>query len=102
LFWYILKVQFEWDVQKAEENERKHGVSFELARTAFGDPFVIVEIDDEHSDDELRERLLGMTSKGVLLVIFVTREHRSGQTFRIISARKATRSERVKYEKAAI
>jgi uncharacterized DUF497 family protein len=93
-------VLFEWDAQKAEENERKHGMSFDLARTAFGDPFVIVEIDDEHSDDELRERLLGMTSKG--LVIFVTRERRSGQTFRIISARKANGSERVKYEKAAI
>ena len=95
-------MQFEWDAQKAEENERKHGVSFELARTAFVDPFLVVEIDEEHSDDELRERLLGMTSKGVLLVVFVTRERRSGQTFRIISARKATRRERVQYEKAAI
>ena len=95
-------MQFEWDAQKAEENERKHGVSFELARTAFGDPFVLVEVDDEHSDEELRERLLGMTSKGVLLVVFVTRERRSEQTIRIISARRATRRERAKYEKAAI
>lgn len=102
MFWYILKVQFEWDAQKAEDNERKHGVSFELARTAFGDPFVLVEVDDEHSDEELRERLLGMTSKGVLLVVFVTRQRRSGQTIRIISARRATRRERAKYEKAAI
>jgi uncharacterized DUF497 family protein len=87
----------EWDEHKAAGNLAKHHVSFELAATAFDDPFAMIFTDSEHSDDEHREKLLGLSDKGVLVVVFVSRFRRERIVRRIISARKANRREQVLY-----
>ena len=89
--------QFEWDYAKARENLRKHGVSFEQAGTAFADPLAVMMIDDEHSDEEQRFILVGQSYQGQTLVVVYT--ERNG-TFRLISARPATRRERWMYEES--
>jgi uncharacterized protein len=87
--------KFEWDVAKATSNLLKHGISFEEASTVFANPLALIFDDQEHSDEEKREIIIGHTSTAVLLVIsFTARE--SG--IRIISARKATKIERNDYE----
>lgn len=91
--------RFEWDNRKAAANLRKHGVRFEDAITAFDDPNALIEVDGEHSDDELRERLIGRARPGVLVVIFTEREIDDDVTrLRIIGARRATKQERKAYE----
>jgi uncharacterized DUF497 family protein len=62
-------VNFEWDPRKAASNLRKHRVSFEEAATAFGDPLSITIGDPDHSEDEQRFLLLGMSHAGRLLVV---------------------------------
>ena len=59
-------ITFEWDAEKAAGNEEKHGLSFEEASTAFGDPLSITIDDPDHSEDEARFLLLGMTHTGRL------------------------------------
>jgi uncharacterized DUF497 family protein len=87
--------QFEWDADKAATNLRKHGVSFDEAVTAFGDPLSLLLLDPDHSLGEERYLVLGMSSTNRLLVVaFVERPPRT----RIISARLATRRERQNYE----
>ena len=86
---------FEWDGLKATQNESKHGVSFEEARTIFGDIHAITADDPDHSHREVRLLQLGMSSANRLLVVAFT--ERDGRV-RIISARKATRNERQEYE----
>ena len=86
---------FEWDESKAAKNFRKHGVSFEEAATAFGDPFSITIYDPLHSENEDRFILLGMSGKNRLLVVVHTDRH---EKIRIISARKAIQKERRQYE----
>ena len=87
--------EFEWDPRKAAENVRKHGVSFEEASTVFSDPLAMLRADPDHSIEEQRFVLLGMSSGGTLLVVsFGERPPRS----RLISARPATRHERKDYE----
>ena len=87
--------QFEWDPNKAAANLRKHGVSFDEAVTAFGDPLSILLPDPDHSLGEERYVVLGTSNVGRLLVVtFVERPPRT----RIISARLATRRERHDYE----
>lgn len=81
---------FEWDPEKAENNERKHGVSFDEAVTVFGDPPAVTFSDTDHSENEDRSRTYGISGKGRLLV--VVHAERPGNV-RIISARKATRDE---------
>jgi len=86
----------EWDAAKSRENRRKHGVSFEEARTVFYDESAIEFYDDEHSEWEDRFLLLGMNSRPrVLMVCHCPRE--SGDVIRIVSARKATATERKLY-----
>jgi uncharacterized DUF497 family protein len=87
---------FEWDAPKAESNARKHGVTFEMALTAFDDPFALITLDEKHSSREKRKRLLGESDSGVLMVVFTVRN--PGSRYRIISARKANRRERKGYE----
>jgi hypothetical protein len=88
-------IRFEWNPSKAESNRRKHGVSFEEARTAFADEQAIV-IDDPDSAEEDRFILLGLSATPrLLVVIHCLRE--AGSVIRLISARKATRSERAQY-----
>lgn len=92
-------LNFEWDRRKEAANRKKHGVSFEEARTAFFDENArfMVMADPDHSDEEDRFVLLGLSSQLRLLVVcHCYREE--PETIRIISARKADCSERRKYE----
>ncbi|HIJ81601.1 MAG TPA: BrnT family toxin [Desulfuromonadales bacterium] len=87
---------FEWDEQKAAGNLKKHGVSFQEAKTVFGDPLSITVADPEHSDSEDRFIDIGLTENGRLLVVAYTER---GTKIRIISARLALPVERTIYEK---
>jgi uncharacterized DUF497 family protein len=91
-------LQFEWDPDKAESNLKRHGVSFEEAATAFGDPLSLTVADPDHSDDEERAVLLGLTFRGRLVVVSHTDR---GESVRLISARLATPRERRSYEQEA-
>jgi hypothetical protein len=85
-------MQFEWDPSKSSANLKKHQVSFEEAKTVFFDDFAVQFFDQEHSMDEDRFIMLGMSSGAKLLVVCHC-ERGDGEIIRIISARKATRSE---------
>jgi uncharacterized protein len=61
--------RFAWDPEKAAGNRRKHGVTFELAATAFRDPLALSRYDDEHSEAEERWLTLGLDENGALLVV---------------------------------
>lgn len=89
-------ISFEWDQAKASANLRKHGVSFEEAQTVFYDDFAVQFFDDEHSGEEERFLLLGM-STGTRLLLVCHCERDSGHVIRIISARKATKRESAFY-----
>ena len=86
---------FEWDDQKAASNLSKHGVSFDEAVSVFGDGRALTFSDTDHSELEDRSRTYGFSNKTRLLVVVHT-ERRNG--IRIISTRKATRSEKGIYE----
>jgi uncharacterized DUF497 family protein len=88
-------MNFEWESEKAAENLKRHGVSFEEAATAFGDPLSITIDDPDHSEAEDRFILLGMTFRGRLVVVVHTDR---GENVRLISARIPTRRERQSYE----
>ena len=90
-------LKFEWALSKASANLKKHRVSFEEAQSVFYDEFAIQFFDDEHSADEERFLLLGMSS-GVRLLIVCHCEREAGDVIRIISARKATERERAFYK----
>jgi uncharacterized DUF497 family protein len=93
----VKELRFEWDEAKARANRRKHGVAFEEARTVFFDEDALLRPDDEHSDEEDRFVLLGLSGTlRLLLVCHCYREEDS--VIRIISARKASRSERRQYD----
>ncbi len=90
---------FDWDPKKSLSNEKKHGVLFEQAITAFDDPYAMIEQDRVHStSEEIREVLIGEADMGVLVVIFTIRQQ--GRLVRLISARRANRKERKRYEEA--
>jgi len=90
------KIIFEWDDKKDKTNKRKHGVSFEEARTAFYDENAIQYFDPDHSDEEDRFILLGISFKlKILVVCHCFRE--SDSVIRIISARKADKEEEYEY-----
>ena len=81
-------IKFEWDDQKAKSNLKKHGVSFEEARSVFYDDNAIQFFDSENSESEDRFLMLGLSyNSGILLVCHCERE--KGEVIRIISARKA-------------
>ena len=88
-------MRFEWDRDKAEANLEKHGVAFEEASTAFGDPLSLTIADPDHSEDEYRFILVGLSVSGRLLVVAHTYR---GDTVRLINARSASRRERLTYE----
>jgi uncharacterized DUF497 family protein len=86
---------FDWDENKAENNIKKHGVSFQEAATVFGDPLAWTYPDPDHSDGERRWVTLGHSEQERLLVV----AHVGiDEIVRIISAREATRRERHFYE----
>lgn len=87
-------IQFVWSKQKAQTNLAKHQVSFEQAAEAFFDPFLIVI--DASVDDEARDAIIGLDEQWNLL--FVVHLEAENDRFRIISARRATKPERKKYE----
>ena len=90
------EITFSWDDRKARANQRKHGVSFEDATTAFADERARLKHDPDHSRDEDRFILLGLSAK--LRMLVVAHAYRQASTeIRIISARKATRNERKQY-----
>ena len=88
---------FSWDSAKAALNERKHGVSFEEAQTVFYDDNARLEHDPDHSDDEDRFIILGISSKLRILVVCHCYRAIDGE-IRLISARKAAKKERKQYE----
>lgn len=90
-------MKFEWDDKKSKSNIVKHGVSFEEAATVFYDVEALLLDDPEHSKDEDRFVLLGMSEMAnVLIVCHCYRD--SDEIIRIISARKATKNEARQYE----
>lgn len=89
-------IEFEWDEAKAAANIKKHHVSFNEAKSIFFDEFGVQFFDDEHSSDEERFLLLGMSSGAKLLIVCHCERDR-GATIRIISARKATKRESAFY-----
>ena len=88
-------LRFVWDPAKAASNLRKHGVDFREAATAFNDPLSVSVPDPDHSLDEERWVLLGLSIAGRLIVVAHTEQ---GDEIRIITARPATRPERQAYE----
>lgn len=91
-------IRFEWVENKSRINLRKHGVSFEEAKTVFYDDAALVIDDPEHSEEEDRFIILGLSSQANLLVVcHCCRE--SDTVIRIISARKATKTETGYYGK---
>lgn len=92
-------ISFEWDPVKAAMNRRKHGVSFEEAVTVFSDDRALLIADPDHSAVEDRFVLLGVSAALRALVV-VHCYHEDQARIRLISARKATRSERAQYDAA--
>ena len=90
------QLRFEWDPKKASRNHSKHGVTFDEASTAFADDHALVIPDPDHSEDEDRFILLGLSSQ-LRLVVVVHCFREPDDVIRIISARKATRSESRQY-----
>jgi uncharacterized DUF497 family protein len=88
-----MNLDFEWDKTKAEENYAKHGVSFEMAKRVFQDPFAAEFLDDREDYGEERFVILGMVEGQVLYVAYTERN----EVFRIISARRATQHEQEIY-----
>ncbi len=88
-------VDFEWDEAKASANQKKHGVSFLEATEVFGDEYSSTAHDPDHSYDEERFLLFGLSLQGNHLVVSFTER---SDAIRIISARHMTRQERKAYE----
>ncbi|MBN9429200.1 MAG: BrnT family toxin [Burkholderiales bacterium] len=88
----MIGLRFEWDPRKAASNARKHGVTFEEARTVFTDERARLIDDPDHSEDEERFILLGLSRS--LRLLLVCHCYRSQENvIRIISARRATKNE---------
>jgi uncharacterized DUF497 family protein len=88
-------MDFEWDERKEVANQKKHGVSFLEASELFADELSSCVRDPDHSDEEERYLLFGVSLKGSFLVVSFTER---AETIRIISARTMTRQERNAYE----
>ena len=92
-------MRFEWDEGKAAANLAKHGVSFEEAATVFGDQLSDTFDDPDHSAEERRFVIIGMSEKGKMLIVAHFDE---GEVVRLISAREPTRGEREFCEESRI
>jgi hypothetical protein len=91
-------IRFEWDPHKNEINQKKHKISFEEAQTVFYDDEALLIADPEHSQEEDRFIILGLSKQANLLV--VCHCYRASDTvIRLISARKATKNEARQYHK---
>lgn len=87
---------FEWDEEKAKKNFHDHGVSFDVAKLVFNDPYHIELYDEEHSINEDRYIAIGYV-ENVLFVVFTIREYNKEEVIRLISARVLTPQERRDY-----
>lgn len=92
----VSSIRFEWDAHKDATNQRKHGVSFDEAATAFSDDRALLIADPDHSDEEDRFLLLGLSAALRVLVVCHCLRQRD-TVIRIISARKANRTEQREY-----
>lgn len=90
-----MSANFQWDEEKARVNVQKHRVAFTEAATVFSHPLAAIFSDPEHSQDEVREIIVGHSEQDRLLIVSFTER---GETVRIISARRATSRERKDYE----
>jgi len=90
-----MALRFLWDPRKAAANLRKHDVGFGEATTAFDDPLSVTIVDPDHSTDEQRFLLLGLSNRRRLVVVAHSER---GESIRIVSARRANRRERRIYE----
>ncbi len=88
-----MNLKFEWDKTKAKDNYAKHGVSFDLAKKVFKDPFAVEFLDDREDYGEERFVILGTADGHILYVAYTERN----ETIRIISARRATKHEQETY-----
>ncbi len=89
-------IKFEWDAVKATSNKKKHGVSFEEAQSVFYDEFAVQFFDEDNATAEERFLILGFSDEARLLIVCHC-ERDEGSIIRIISARKATKTERKHY-----
>lgn len=90
-------IEFEWNPLKAASNKKKHGISFEEAKSVFYDEFAVQFYDSDNSETEERFLMLGLSNESrVLLICHCEKE--AGDLIRIISARKATKNERKLYK----
>jgi uncharacterized protein len=89
-------ISFEWDERKNASNRKKHGISFEEGQTVFVDENALMIYDPDHSEDEERYIMLGLSAKMRVLVVCHS-YRRDHSTIRIISARKTTRFEQKQY-----
>ncbi len=94
-----MKIRFEWDNEKAENNFRKHGISFEISTRVFADLFAVVK-QDRIETGEYRWQTLGVVDGYLLLLVaHAVRDDVDGtEVIRIISARRAEPKERKRYE----
>ncbi len=94
-----MKIRFEWDNEKAENNFRKHGISFEISTRVFADLFAVVK-QDRIENGEYRWQTLGVVDGYLLLLVAqAVRDDVDGtEVIRIISARRAEPKERKRYE----
>ena len=90
-----MALRFLWNPRKATSNERKHGVGFQEATTVFDDGLSVTIADPDHSVEEERFLLIGLSNRKRLLVVAHSER---GESIRIISARRANRQERRTYE----
>lgn len=90
-----MNYHFVWDSAKAASNQRKHGISFDEARTVFSDPLARIFDDKDHSSAEHREIIIGHSAARRLLIVSFTERLNA---IRIISARLTTNRERKDYE----
>ena len=91
----MVELRFEWNDRRNAENRRRHGVSFEEARTVFFDEHALLLADPDHSASEDRFVLLGLSS--ALRTLVVCHCYRNDNVIRIVSARRADREEREQY-----
>ena len=92
-----MNIRFQWDPYKAAANWQRHRVRFQEAIEAFFDPNAIENYDEEHADSEDRFRLIGMSHRRLLFVVY---SEPTPGTVRIISARKAEQKQQRYYEQA--
>ena len=95
------KIEFEWDSKKDKLNKSKHGVSFEEAKSVFFDPNARLIDDPDHSETESRFILLGLSYSLKILIVCHCYKENDG-LIRIISARKADKSETIQYRENLI